>query len=419
MKSFEVLKKRFVFIVTLALCTMSVPTVEASADNGETIWFPAYTMNVNQLAYENVSHYNQNAIDILPEGNVFAPFSGTIAYVDPNWGYVTLQSKDKVYWADGSYDYATVGFMHDSDVSNLYVGMELDQGEEFYQAGGMAEGNPNAYGAHGAHVHLTVHRGHVKRGYPYGNGDTYAFDAFLINQDLTTNYSGRGKGYAVSGMVGDAPADYSDLWCVYNSYLSECRFYPTAGTAIVGKKSTYFKTLPCSQKTCEDSDDIRKAKKGEAVAVTGIYENTAGNYWYRVIVDEQVGYLYSGDVDDFHIGELEVSGISAPESLSVGDRFSIRGIIESDYIIMDEVCGAIQAKNGDYLYLYRDSNVSNNRYDLLNSDIDMAMLFNELPKGEYCYSVWVEAEPYCAENGKELYRTGICFDVVREWFTVS
>lgn len=146
----------------------AIPVILAASSDEQYAWFPAYTMNLSQLAYESYSHGDQNAIDMLPNGNVFAPFTGKVAYVDANWGYVVLQSINKVHWADGSYDYMTVGFMHDSDISDIYVGRIISQGEEFYQAGGMGDGNPNAYGAH---VHITVHRGHVTRGYPYGTGD--------------------------------------------------------------------------------------------------------------------------------------------------------------------------------------------------------------------------------------------------------
>ena len=70
----------------------------------ETAWFPAPRVYLTQLAYESYSHGNYNAIDISPDGNVFAPFTGIVKQTDPNWGFVLLQSTDKVYYADGSLD---------------------------------------------------------------------------------------------------------------------------------------------------------------------------------------------------------------------------------------------------------------------------------------------------------------------------
>ncbi len=200
------------------MCLLLMPATETKADDGETAIFPAPQVYLKQLAYESYSHGDQNAIDILPGGNVFAPFTGKIAYVDANWGYVTLQSLGKVYWADGTYDYMTAGFMHDSDISDLYVGKTITQGTPFYQAGGQGavydnNGNflyfsPNAYGAH---VHITVHRGTVTRGYPYGTGDEFAFNAFYIDESKTSIVE---AGHVKSGnsVYNNAPTNYAGLW---------------------------------------------------------------------------------------------------------------------------------------------------------------------------------------------------------------
>ena len=104
-----------IYMLLIAACLVGFFPVYSTADLAEIALFPAYTMNLSQLVYESYSHGDQNAIDILPNGNVFAPFSGEIVYVDANLGYVVLQSEHEIYWADGSYDYMTVGFMHDSE----------------------------------------------------------------------------------------------------------------------------------------------------------------------------------------------------------------------------------------------------------------------------------------------------------------
>lgn len=414
------MKKFIGMILCIVMLIFLFPTeaahAEAYDENGEVSWFPAYTINLSQLAYEGYSHSEQNAIDILPGGNVFAPFSGKIVYTDSNWGYVMLQSKDKVQWADGSYDYMSVGFMHDSDISDLWVGKEIKQGEEFYQAGGMGDGNPNAYGAH---VHITVHRGQVERGWPYGNGDAYAYDAFFINPQLTTKTEGRGYGYAVSRMANNSPSDYSELWKIYDGYLSKCRFYNTYGT--VNMTGTgWYKTLPCSKNTFEDSKTLRKSTKKDVVTVTGLYQNTVGNYWYRIELDGETAYIFAGDAKqiDFRFDDVKISNVSSPSRLNVGDRFSIKGNITSKYNIIENVCAEIRTSDGQQKYFCRDS-INAKSYDLLNSKIDMAMLFNELPAGDYIYEVFAEISPSASDDGKKLYSSGSCVTLINQKFTVG
>lgn len=394
----KIISMLLVMACLFALSPMCFAEDSASA---EYALFPAYTMEVNQLAYESYSHGDQNAIDILPGGNVFAPFTGEIVYVDPSWGYVVLQSSSKVNWADGSYDYMTVGFMHDSDISDIYVGRKLKQGEEFYQAGGMGEGKPDAYGSH---VHLTVHRGKVTRGYPYGNGDEFAFNALFVDPNLTTKYSGRGEGYVYgSNRVNkDAPTSYEGLWKQPDGYLYKCQYTP-AYLEIKMKRKAAIKALPCSKGTFAESEFIRDAKKGEVFTVTGLFQNTAGNYWYQLEVDGTVGYIYAGDatVTSFCYDDVTVSNVSAPTSLNHGGRFSIKGKITSEYNKIVYVEGWIRDRSGRTIY-YCKEDVNGTSYDILNSDIDMAMLFNELPRGEYVYEALATVVNFYSVDAKNL-----------------
>lgn len=174
----------------------------------ETAYYPAPQVYLTQLAYESYSHGSCNAIDMAPGGDVFAPFTGKILQKDARWGYVLFQSTDKVYYADGTLDYMTVGFMHDSDISNLYVGQTISQGTKFYQAGGMGNGVPNAYGPH---VDLSVFKGKVNSVTQYGRGNYFAYKAFYV-------YTAKTKivypGVVESGnrVNNGAPSNYSGLW---------------------------------------------------------------------------------------------------------------------------------------------------------------------------------------------------------------
>ena len=178
----------------------------------ETAWFPAPQMYLTQIAYESYSHGVQNAIDIAPGGDVFAPFTGKVVYKDANWGYVVFQSLDKVYYADGTLNYMTIALMHDENIDDLYVGQIINQGTAFYQAGGMGGGNPNAYGDH---VHLSVLSGHasgITSAGKYGYGDVYAYNALYVNTNKTTHIINQGVMVAGNHMNNGAPSNWSGLW---------------------------------------------------------------------------------------------------------------------------------------------------------------------------------------------------------------
>ena len=142
--------------------------------------FPADSMRITQTAYDTYSHMRQNALDMQPTNSMaFAPFNAKIVRMDP--GYITcngvwIQSVDKVRYADGSYDYMTVLFMHDDNISNLSVDQMLTQGEYFYQSG--TTGNSS-----GAHIHIAVYRGEYRDDMEFASGDVYAKDAFFVLDD--------------------------------------------------------------------------------------------------------------------------------------------------------------------------------------------------------------------------------------------
>ncbi len=156
--------------------------------------FVAESLWITQGAYDTYSHQKQNAIDIKPtEGAVFAPFNAKIVRIDDNYyscNAVWIESTSKVRYADGSYDYMTVLFMHDNDISDLYVGQALTQREYFYDKGD--------YGvSSGKHVHVAFYRGKYNESMKLGSGDVYAEDAVFLPDD-TYVYAGYGLDWNVT-----------------------------------------------------------------------------------------------------------------------------------------------------------------------------------------------------------------------------
>lgn len=187
------------------------PRFSVKAMAYETAWFPAPQMNLSQIAYETgsgSSHGDYNAIDILPGGRVFAPFTGVVKQKDSRWGYVLFQSTDRVYYPDGTLDYMTVGFMHDENISDISVGQTIGQGTAFYDAGGQGKKSDGTYGhVYGNHVDISVFKGAVNSVTKYGRGNIYAYQAFSINRGRTTSIINKGKALAGHSTNNGAPTD--------------------------------------------------------------------------------------------------------------------------------------------------------------------------------------------------------------------
>lgn len=60
---------------------------------------------------------------------------------------------------------------------------------------------------------------------------------------------------------------------------------------------TQLMTLPCSNATDARSLVLATIPEGDTVNVTGSIRNSAGNLWYKIELDGQTGYVYSGHVE--------------------------------------------------------------------------------------------------------------------------
>ena len=188
-------------IVALSMAVVSALTISsslakndnnklvASAASYETAYLPGDNLNVTKGAYNQFngySHGSQNAFDLGGNNNYVAPFTGKIVSIYDKYNVVTLQSTNKVYYADGTLDYMTVSFVHDNDISDLWEGKVIKQGTVFYQ-----EGSKDPTGKSGVHVHIAVKRGRINN--YFFSGDVYPNDAFWLKS--STNIQQRG-GYA-------------------------------------------------------------------------------------------------------------------------------------------------------------------------------------------------------------------------------
>lgn len=151
---------------------------------GEKAMYPADMLLVTQGPFDIYSHQNQNATDVqVAKGDsLFAPFTCEVVAINEACGNVVyIQSVSKVLFADGSYDYMTCLFMHDNDISDIYIGEIILQGQDFYEMG-------TAGFTMGEHVHISCYRGEYSKSMKVDNTDDNAvniWDAFFVPEDIT------------------------------------------------------------------------------------------------------------------------------------------------------------------------------------------------------------------------------------------
>ena len=214
---------------------------------------------------------------------------------------------------------------------------------------------------------------------------------------------------------------------VGSTYLSKCTKYATyLDLEITG--ATTLKKYPCSKTTDATSTDIYTPSIGETFVAYALWENTVGNFWYEVKYNGTTCYLFAGDAEVLggRTDDVVVSGVSVPTELEVGERFSIKGTITSTYGTMSTVQGYIFAGSvsslasatTDPIYkVHKEPWV--NSYSLLNSDIDLGLLFNELEAGRYTYMINVVCPNYYSPDGSNRYARWNGREVIVQEFTVG
>lgn len=136
--------------------------------------YPSKYMRITQ-GYMEGSHLGSYAIDEAGKDTqidkLYAPFTGIIKKTytsDAN--EIWFESIEKVEYPDGTIDYMTILFAHNNDISDLYIGKTIKQGEVIYKEG--TKGNTT-----GNHCHLECGKGKFTGSGWYKN----SFNNWVIN----------------------------------------------------------------------------------------------------------------------------------------------------------------------------------------------------------------------------------------------
>jgi hypothetical protein len=123
----------------------------------EKIMYPLKNMWITCVPGQGLHKYSKaiddQGKDYATIDNLYAPFTGKIVRTYPSENEIWFESLNKVEFADGTIDYATILFAHKNDISKLKDGTVVKQGEVVYSEGTRA-GNSNT-GAE-RHVHFEI-----------------------------------------------------------------------------------------------------------------------------------------------------------------------------------------------------------------------------------------------------------------------
>ena len=225
--------------------------------------------------------------------------------------------------------------------------------------------------------------------------ESFAFNSYGEGSVIAQSISWVDSFYARNGYTLDGVVYFSKSAGVVRDE------YPSYATLEVTKQ-TPMHSLPCSDLTDSSSERICTWPVGKRLTATGLYCNTAGNYWYGVTDPDsgKEGYVFAGEV---RVKELlwdaTITGADYPEELSLGSRFWIKGTVSTRYTGLQTVTGSI-LKNGTVRYTCSVNTTS--AFSLLNSKIDEALCFNELEAGGYNYLVSAKCRNYYATDGTTL-----------------
>lgn len=197
------------------------------------------------------------------------------------------------------------------------------------------------------------------------------------------------------------------------TYADECTAYTTSAWASAAANGQVW-SQPCESMVDDSSELVRELTVGEQLNVTGLYMNTAGEYWYELNGGES-GYARCADISirQLRFDDVTVVGASAPTVLVKGKPFHVKGTILSEMNEIYSVRARVYSLDGTQMtQVINATNMAESKcYDLNNSNISKKLTFRSLSAGRYRYELAAIVGNYYVEGGQLL--TG--WDTVSLW----
>ncbi len=180
------------------------------------------------------------------------------------------------------------------------------------------------------------------------------------------------------GAVWFGEKGYVDICAQYNTYMY---------VSTLSKAPMY--TQPCKP----DSEDakstyIRTAQKAERLLVTGLYENTLGEFYYQVKDGRAVCYVEASKAEPvrFNTEDVAITDAVYPQVLELGKDFTIAGKIHPVNSKATAVHMIVSGQDGEVIMthsLAKQSGV----YDLQKDTFNLIVDFGILETGVYTFTL--------------------------------
>lgn len=172
------------------------------------------------------------------------------------------------------------------------------------------------------------------------------------------------------------------------SYAEQCRIYPSNLT-VTAQNGAVIRTEPCDARTDSRSETVRRPASGEELRVTGLYLNTAGEYWYQL--DDGDGYIRAGQANlkELLFDDITVDNPSVPAVLRQGKSFKVKGSVLAEYNDIYTLRAQVYRLDGTVptQVINAVDSVQNKSYALKDSGISKNLTFKSLELGHYRYDL--------------------------------
>lgn len=197
------------------------------------------------------------------------------------------------------------------------------------------------------------------------------------------------------------------------SYTEGCKLYPTGYTALPAANAQ-IRTQPCQSDVHESSEFLRTPEVDEVLLLTGLYENTVGEFWYQInggvggyIPAEQVQLL------NVYTDDVRLMNMKAPTALRQGRSFNIQGAAVSNYCSIGTLRAQVYqiTENGYVPVINATASVDAKHYSMNGSKLAKDLTFRKLAVGQYRLEIAAIVSNAYVENGAVVIR----WDTVGLW----
>ena len=204
-------------------------------------------------------------------------------------------------------------------------------------------------------------------------------------------------------------------------YTTECTNY-AAYCKVEISESTPVMSLPCGNSVNSESVRISSTMQGEIYTATRLYQNTAGEWWYRInLSNDKIGYICADAAIylEMLLDDISISDAVYPSSHVKGKTFSLSGNIYSRFNQLVTASGYIYqgfTLDGNAITGGNDY-VTGNSYTLNQSSIDYSTSFGALSTGSHTIAYSANYRNYYVKDGTLIENSG-SQELSREYFMV-